>query len=214
MQFMTGVDCHKNDVARLFVLTESDEAIAAGLDIITQFKELIRWLKRGNKTKANYRPSYPLEYSWVLHRQGTKKRVNLHVVFYGSYIPQQLIENEWMKLYKSHRSKMEKINNMWKLAWYLAKYLSKDGSEEFVKSYFSRGWVFPGWIGYSKWLKKEFAQYPPKDMLKNYHGMTKDDLKNDLWYSVYLAAKSKKDKKIVSLSPGDKDTMQQILKLF
>ena len=38
----TGFDVHDGEIPRWFVLTESDEAIARGLDIIQKFNELVR----------------------------------------------------------------------------------------------------------------------------------------------------------------------------
>jgi len=36
--------------------------------------------------------------------------------------------------------------------------------------HFSGGWVFPGWIGFSQWFKKEFDIYPPREMLVELRG--------------------------------------------
>ncbi len=147
-RFYTGFDVHQGETARWFVLTESDEAIAKGLDVIQKFNELVRYLRR------HYRD---FEYCCVRHRQGDKKRVNLHVVYFGTYIPQQVIEDWWWKNYASHRSKMGKVKDVKGQAWYLSKYLS---GEDFERYYFSKGWVFPGWIGWSKWFKKNYGVYP------------------------------------------------------
>ena len=37
----------------------------------------------------------------------------------------------------------------------------------------SAGWVFPGWIGFSRWFKKEFGVYPPREMLVQLSRMSK-----------------------------------------
>jgi len=60
------------------VLTESDKAIAKGLDVIQKFNELVKYLRRHYGS---------FEYCCVRHRQGDKKRINLHVVYFGRYIP-------------------------------------------------------------------------------------------------------------------------------
>ena len=73
-RFYTGFDAHVAEIARWFVLTESDEAIARGLDIIQKFNELVRYLRRHYGA---------FEYCCVRHRQGDKKRINLHVVYFG-----------------------------------------------------------------------------------------------------------------------------------
>ena len=58
---------------------------------------------------------------------------------------------------------MGKVYSVKRQAWYLSKYLS---SENFERYHFSNGWVFPGWIGWSKWYKKSWGKYPPNEMLR------------------------------------------------
>ena len=173
-RFYTGFDAHSGETARCFVLTESDEAIARGLDIIQKFNELVRYLRR------NYGD---FEYCCVRHRQGDKKRVNLHVVYFGPRIPQQVIEDWWWKNYASHRSKMRKVYNVKGQAWYLSKYLS---GEDFERYYFSKGWVFPRWVGFSQWFKREFGIYPRREMLIELAGRSKGEREEDTWFGLYL----------------------------
>lgn len=170
----TGFDAHRGEIARWFVLTESDEAIAKGLDVIQKFNELVRYLRRHYGA---------FEYCCVRHRQGDKKRINLHVVYFGSYIPQQVIEDWWWKNYDSHRSKMGKVYNVKRQAWYLSKYLS---GEDFERYYFSKGWVFPGWIGFSQWIKKEFGAYPIKEILVELGSMSKGEREEHTLFWLYL----------------------------
>ena len=173
-RFYTGFDVHQGETARWFVLTESDEAIARGLDITQKFNELVRYLRR------HYRD---FEYCCVRHRQGDKKRINLHVVYFGTYIPQQVIEDWWWKNYASHRSKMGKVKNVKGQAWYLSKYLS---GEDFERYYFSKGWVFPGWIEFSQWIKKEFGAYPKKEKLVELGRMSKAEREEHTLFGLYL----------------------------
>jgi hypothetical protein len=105
------------------------------------------------------------------------------VIYFGDYIPQQIIESWWFKNYASHRSKMAEIKRPIGVAWYIAKYLKSD---DYEASYYSHNWVFPGWIGFSKWIKKEFNDYPPREMLKDYALKTSGELLKDAWYSLYL----------------------------
>lgn len=179
-RFYTGFDAHNGEKARWFVLTESDEAIAKGLDIIQKFDELVRYLRR------HYRD---FEYCCVRHRQGDKKRINLHVVYFGSYIPQQVIEDWWWKNYASHRSKMGAVREVKRQAWYLSKYLSK---EDFERYYFSGGWVFAGWIGFSQWVKKEFSYYPKREMLVKLARMSETERDEDTVFGAYLWENRKK----------------------
>jgi len=173
-RFYTGFDAHSGEVARWFVLTESDEAIAKGLDVIQKFNELVRYLRRHYGS---------FEYCSVRHRQGAKKRINLHVVYFGSYIPQQVIEDWWWKNYSSHRSKMGVVGNVKRQAWYLSKYLSK---EDFERCHFSGGWVFPGWIRFSQWFRRDFGNYPPRGMLVGLGKMCRAEREEHVWFGVYL----------------------------
>jgi hypothetical protein len=178
-RFYTGFDEHRGETARWFVLTESNEAIAKGLDVIEKFNELARYLRRHYGS---------FEYCCVRHRQGDKKRINVHVVYFGSYIPQQVIEAWWWKNYASHRSKMGKVRNVKRQAWYLSKYLSAD---DFERYYFSGGWVFPGWIGFSQWFRKEQGVYPAREMLAGLAKMSKSEREEHEWFWLYLREKRK-----------------------
>ena len=71
---------------------------------------------------------------------------------------------------------------------YLSKYLSK---ADFERCHFSKGWVFPGWIGFSQWVKKEFGAYPKREMLAEMGRMCKAVRKEDTWFSLYVWEKNK-----------------------
>jgi hypothetical protein len=173
-RFYTGFDAHSGETARWFVLTEGNEAIDKGLDVIQKFNELVRYLRRHYGR---------FEYCCVRHRQGDKKRINLHVVYFGHYIPQQVIEDWWWKNYASHRSKMGVVGKSKRQAWYLSKYLS---SEDFERHCFSGGWVFPGWIGFSHWFRREFGDYPPREMLVELAKMNREERGEHTWFGLYL----------------------------
>ena len=107
---------------------------------------------------------------------------------FGRFIPQQVIEDWWWKNYASHRSKMGRVYNVKRQAWYLSKYLS---SGDFERYHFSTGWVFWGWIGFSQWMKKEFGCYPPREMLSELAKMGKQEREKHLWFGLYLWQKKK-----------------------
>ena len=62
-------------------------------------------------------------------------------------------------------------------------YLSGEGFERY---YFSKGWVFSGWIGFSQWFKKEFGIYPPREMLVNLGRMSKAEREEYMRFGLYL----------------------------
>jgi hypothetical protein len=52
--------------------------------------------------------------------------------------------------------------------------------------------VFPGWIGFSQWFKKEFSIYPPREMLVELGRMSKAEREEDTWFGLYLWEKKGK----------------------
>ena len=65
----------------------------------------------------------------------------------------------------------------------MSRYLSGEG---FERHYFSKGWVFPGWIGFSQWIKKEFGAYPKREMLVGLAKMGKAGREEHTWFGLYL----------------------------
>ena len=51
--------------------------------------------------------------------------------------------------------------------------------------------MFPGWIGFSKWFKKEFGVYPPREMLVELAKMSNEEREEDTWFGLYLWEKEK-----------------------
>ena len=83
---------------------------------------------------------------------------------------------------------MGKVYDVKRQAWYLSKYLS---GEDFERYYFSKGWVFSGWIGFSQWFKKEFGSYPPREMLVEMARMGRVEREEDTSFGAYLWEKTK-----------------------
>ena len=71
----------------------------------------------------------------------------------------------------------------------MSKYLSGEGFERY---YFSKGWVFPGWIGFSQWIKKEFGAYPKREVLVELAKMGKAEREEQTWFGLYLWEAEKK----------------------
>ncbi len=85
---------------------------------------------------------------------------------------------------------MGKVKNVKGQAWYLSKYLS---GEDFERYYFSKGWVFPGWIEFSKWIKNEFGAYPERGRLVELAKMSKEERKEHTWFGLYLTEIEKRN---------------------
>ena len=54
------------------------------------------------------------------------------------------------------------------------------------KHIMSAGWVFSGWIGFSKWVKKEFGAYPKGELLVRLGRMSNRERLEDTWLGLYL----------------------------
>lgn len=199
-KFLTGFACHKGEKARMFVLTESDEAIARGYIFIMKCKKLVAMLRK---------KFGKFDYCCVVHLQGDKKRMNYHLTYFGSFIDQKIIEDWWSANYDSHRSKMELIKYPEKQAKYLAGYMGRE--EKFISAHFSSWWTFPGCWEFCKWVKHEFLAYPPEEMLIKYAHLTKDQLENELWYALFLDYKIKIGKMKPKVNkPGPKSKKQPL----
>ena len=86
------------------------------------------------------------------------------------------------------------VENIERQAWYLSGYLSGEG---FERCYFSKGWVFPGWIGFSQWFTREFGSHPPREMLVELAGMNKAGREEHTWFGLYLWERSRQKVKVL-----------------
>lgn len=46
--------------------------------------------------------------------------------------------------------------------------------------------MFPGWIGFSQWIKHEFGDYPKREMLVELGRMSKAEREEHTLFGVYL----------------------------
>ena len=74
-------------------------------------------------------------------------------------------------------------------SWYLGKYLSKG---DFERYYYSSNWVFPGWIGFSNWVKKEFSHYPKREVMVQLGKMSSAQRADYTWFWLYLWEEGKR----------------------
>lgn len=140
---------------RWFVLTESDESIASGINFGREFHHFVRWL-------CYSCPDF--QYICVEHRQGNKLRRNWHILSYGSdMLPVRAIRSYWLSHFKSTVTGMSEVKDIGKAIKYLVGYLLS--GDKFVRSFQSQGWVFRGWVGFSKSFKKQYESYPKSGLL-------------------------------------------------
>ena len=53
--------------------------------------------------------------------------------------------------------------------------------------------MFPGWIGFSQWFKKEFGTYPPREMLIELGSMSNAEREEYTWFALFLWETRKKE---------------------
>lgn len=132
---------------RWFVLTESDAAIAAHKVFGREFNRFVTWLRY-------HCPSF--EYIVVEH--GFPRR-HWHILSYGSdKLPVHDVREYWRDHYLSTVTGMAEVKHIEKAIYYVAGYLKK--SEKYVRSWSSSGWVFGGWLGFTRAYKSLYGEYP------------------------------------------------------
>jgi len=137
---------------RWFVLTESNEAIAAGKDFGREFHRFLVWLRY-------YCPDF--QYIVVEHRL---PRRHWHILSYGTdKLPVDAMREYWRGHFLSTVTGMQEIREIDKAIYYVAGYLKRGG--KLTRCWCSRGWVFPGWLGFSREYHARYGQYPRGELL-------------------------------------------------
>ena len=138
---------------RFLTLTSSDEAVVKGYDIHKHFRALVMRLRRRWGV---------FEYMGVVEIKGDRQ--HLHLVFRGEYMAQVQVSAMWASL---HASPVVDIKAVWGSrggARYLAKYLAKESVNRYWASY---NWVFQGWVGWSRRVKRAVGHYPSRALLRS-----------------------------------------------
>jgi len=156
-RYFTGVGV--GGQLRILTLTSSDEAVEQGFDIHRHFTALVKRLRRrwGH-----------FEYIGVVEVKGDRQ--HLHLVFRGEYMAQVQVSAMWQAI---HASPVVDIRAVWGSrggARYLAKYLAKEAVNRYWASY---NWVFQGWVGWSKRVKRAVGHYPSRALLRSLAVMDK-----------------------------------------
>ena len=151
-RFHTGVNIGGR--VRFLTLTSSDEAVAAKRDIHNSWRILLKRLRRRLGR---------FEYIGV-REVAEDGRQHLHLVFRGSYIEQVLISHLWEEIHLSPMVYIEAVNmkGIHRMGHYLAKYIAKSVFNRYWASY---GWVFKGWVGWSKRVKRTTGAYPSRELI-------------------------------------------------
>jgi len=86
-------------------------------------------------------------------------------------------------------------------ARYMGGYLNMQ-SYRVRKYIMSANWVFSSWIGFSQWIKKEFGDYPKKELLIGLGRMSKAKREEHTLFGLYLweTRKTKGEVKVAHIS--------------
>jgi hypothetical protein len=72
---------------------------------------------------------------------------------------QRELEVMWIDVHRSIKPYIEAVDDVASAARYIGNYLNNQSYR--VKKYImSAGWVFKGWISWSRWFKKHYGVYP------------------------------------------------------
>jgi hypothetical protein len=139
------------DMLRFLTLNSSDEAIVLGIDILESFRKLVKRIRR----------RYPeFEYFGVVACDDKEPlREHIHVLCKGVYMPQRELEDMWIGVHRSIKPYIEAVEDVGAAARYIGNYLNSQ-SYHMKKYIMSAGWVFKGWIAWSKLFKRKYGDYP------------------------------------------------------
>jgi len=170
------------DRLRFLTLNSSDESIVLGIDVLKSFSKLVKRMRRKYGV---------FEYFGVVAcDENEPLRDHIHVICKGEFMPQREVEDMWIDVHRSIKPYIEAVDDVDAAARYIGKYLHMQ-SYHVRKYIMSAGWVFPGWIGFSQWFKREFGDYPPREMLVELGRMSRAEREDHTWFGVYLWEKKK-----------------------
>lgn len=139
---------------RFLTLTTSDQGIAQGKDLHHSWSVL----------KKRIRRRFGL-FEYIAVREIKGDRHHLHMVFRGSYMEQLWISKQWEEIHLSPVAFIEAAEFARKrgMGWELAKYLGKELRNRYWASY---GWVFQGWVGWSRRVCRVKGFFPSQEILR------------------------------------------------
>lgn len=199
IKIITGIEVNTKiyGAGRMFTLSESNEAVEAGLSFPGSVKRFRNLLSSKYSLGANF---------WLEHHPPPGKpyrdfkgisrlsqgHYNRHFVVFGTgNLNPYWLGETWERIHLSKVSGLELIQDSKGAASYLSNYLKKSG-EEFVKARFSHDWLFPQWFEFSQRFKRIYGYYPSVEYLTEAKLLGKVNTKNQLawlkligWWSDY-----------------------------
>jgi hypothetical protein len=139
------------DRLRFFTLNSSDESIVLGIDILESFSKLVKRIRR-KYGEFEY-------FGVVACDEDEPLREHIHVICKGKFMPQLELEDMWIGVHRSIKPYIEAVDDVDAAARYIGTYLNMQ-SYRVRKYIMSAGWVFPGWVSWSRWFKRNYGVYP------------------------------------------------------
>ena len=147
-RLFTGAET--GDRLRFLTINSSDESIVLGIDVLKSFSKLVKRIRR-KYGKFEY-------FGVVVYDENEPLREHIHVICKGMFMPQIELEDMWIGVHRSIKPYIEAVDDIG-AARYIGSYMNMQSYR--VKKYImSAGWVFKGWIAWSKWFKKHYGVYP------------------------------------------------------
>jgi hypothetical protein len=139
------------DRLRFLTLNSSDESIVLGIDIRKSFSKLVKRIRR-KYGEFEY-------FGVVACDENEPLREHIHVICKGKFMPQLELEDMWIDVHRSIKPYIEAVDDVGAAARYIGNYLNTQ-SYHVRKYIMNAGWVFPGWISWSLWFKRNYGVYP------------------------------------------------------
>jgi hypothetical protein len=139
------------DRLRFLTLNSSDESIVLDIDILKSFSKLVKRIRR-KYGEFEY-------FGVVACDEDEPLREHIHVICKGKFMPQIELDDMWVDVHRSIKPYVEAVNDVDAAARYIGNYLNTQ-SYRVHKYIMSAGWVFPGWVSWSRWFKRNYGVYP------------------------------------------------------
>jgi hypothetical protein len=139
------------DRLRFLTLNSSDESIVLGINILESFGKLVKRIRR-KYGEFEY-------FGVVACDEDEPLREHMHVICKGEFMPQLELEDMWIGVHRSIKPYIEAVDDVAAAGRYIGKYLHRQ-SYHVRKYVMSAGWVFPGWVRWSRWFKRNYGVYP------------------------------------------------------
>ena len=163
-RFLCGAELA--DRLRFLTLNSSDESVVLGLNVIASFSKLVQRARRRYGV---------FEYFGVKERDAeVELREHLHLICKGVFMPQRELEDMWIETHRSIKPYIKEVRDIGGASRYLFKYI---GSQGYGRYLMSGGWIFHGFVDWSKNYNRVMGHYPDIEVVRHIAGLSEDERK-------------------------------------